>query len=94
MLNFSTIPSQPITRQRTLNVSSIEKSKIIDKRVLEVLSPDKELSNQELMIACISSNTGIDSACNRLIAIGKLERIKNPEQEYGKPSYLFRLTDA
>lgn len=91
MLNFSTIMHQPITKPRTSTMGSIERSKVIDKRVLEALHPDKELSTQELRVATDSSNTGIDSSTNRLIATGKVERIKNPGQEYGKPSYLFRL---
>ncbi len=91
MLNFSTIAHQPAIRPRVSNMGSIERSKVIDKRVLEALHPDKALSAQELMVATVSSNTGIDSATRRLIAAGKIERIKNPDQEYGKPSYLFRL---
>jgi len=91
MLNFATIMSQPIVRPRTSSVSSVERSKIIDKKVLEALHPDKALSSQELRDVTGSSNTGVDSSVCRLIAAGKVERIKNPDRAYGKPSYLFRL---
>ena len=78
-------------KSKTHTMGSIERSKIIDERVLEVLHPNKELSASALRVATDSSNTGIDSSVGRLIASGKVERIKNPEREYAKPSYLFRL---
>lgn len=91
MLNISTIMYQPITKPRISNMGTVERGKLIDKRVLEALRHDKELSAQTLAIVTDSSGTGINSAINRLICERKLERIKNPEREYGKPSYLFRL---
>ena len=91
MLNISSIMNQPITKARASTISTIQRSRITDKNVLEALHPNKELSAQELMIATGTLNASIDSSIRRLIAAGKVERIKNPAREYGKPSYLFRL---
>ncbi len=84
---------KPLSRIEPSNtsISTINKGKLTRKRVLKALRWRKELSAQALLEITGLSNTGIHSAINRLIEEGKVERIKNPEQEYGKPSYLFKL---